>query len=1152
MPRRDTIRQLLAAYTALAVALQPCLVFALPTGGNVAAGSAAITSSGSQTTVTQNSPRAVLDWTGFNTASGETVRFLQPSSSAIALNRISGGATSFNGALLANGNVWLMNPNGMVFGRGSMINVGGLLATTSNIANSDFMNGNYRFTPGNDPNASITNNGSITVSNGGLFAFVAPNVFNSGSIIAQMGQAILASGDSFTIDLYGDGLVNLQTSDAVISQQKGNAGLIKADGGKITLTIATGNHVLDSAINMDGLIEADSLNGKTGSVNLTGATTTSMSGTISAKGGEVETSGENLSVSGTVTAKDWLLDPNNVIIQASGADAHVTGNPFFTTTNDSAIVTTGSIETALDNGTSVTVQTGSLGTNAQAGDIEVASNITKNAGNDASLTLEAYRNMTIDTGVQISSTHNKLNVTLDADHNNNHSGSIYMASDSGITSNGGDIVRGGGSNPLTTSAYGNRAPGDTSEAFNTVYGNGIDLEGATLNAGGGNISLRGTSWNDPSTTSYYYGLLLENNSVLQTSGTSAITVTGTAPDGPQNNEGIYVQGATLQTTAGAIVLTGIGGNDQITSTGLDVEGAAIQTTSGDIQLTGTGGSGSYGLSDGVYLSGDWSPNAPLTIETQSGNITVNGTGGTGGTGNVGMWMDGGATVAATEGGNVAINGIGGNGSGSSDPRRSGLGVTMMNDGFAGGAEAIVRVHDGNLSISGTGSGGGTHSDGIFLDGLAVIDSTGAGSITLSGHRPNGSKGMLVTDENSEGPNTIGSSSTHGDITLIADSIDASALGGITTTGNVTFQPYSAATTVGVGSGTGTLAITDALLADTTFGGTLTIGASNSGDMDIHSGSAILNQGNVTFLSGGDIALDSSLAKTAGNDASLAFEAYRNITINPGALISSTSHKLNVTLDADAQSNNSGAIYMDTGSGISSNGGDITLGGGTNPLTGSAVGNSVNNAGITLNIAALDAAGGNISLIGTGWTGAGDDGIDLYASTLRTTAGDVTLHGSGYNYGILAEAYGGTSSLIQTTSGAISITGTCISGWCYGIDTIGNYDGVHFATIRTDSGTITMNGTAGTGHDQEFGILIDGDSIIEATGTGNLAINGIGGNGLAGGSLGSGNFGVFITLDGGTETSMLRASWQPASPAQPRCGSTPPSSQLRPPESPCGA
>ncbi len=504
----------------------PMACLALPVGGQVVGGQAGIIAGSNQVTINQSSQRAVIDWSSFNVGSDESVRFNQPSASSIALNRIHDSNPSrIDGQLTANGQVWLINPNGVMFGKGASVNVGGLVATTANIDNDKFMAGDNNFNHPGNGNATVENDGQITIAQAGLAAFVAPSVVNQGTITAKLGKVTLASGDTFSLDLYGDGLLTVQASPAIQKQLVQNSGTITADGGTVTLTAAAANTVVNSLINMDGIISVDSVEGQTGTVSLTSADRTDMSGQIEAEGGSVETSGKTLNVTGTVIAKDWLLDPNNIIIQAAGSDTHVSGNPNFVSTNDSAIVTTGSIDTALNNGVSVTITTGSGGTNSQAGDIEVASNISKTAGGDASLTLQAFRNITVDTGVAITSTSGKLNVTLDADHTAIGSGSIYLASGSSITSNGGNIVLGGGANPLTTAAVGDGAAGPN-DAWGqvSVYDDGIYLDHATLNAGGGNISLTGTQWSDPSSNAA--GVLL-HYATLQTNGNGTLTITGT-------------------------------------------------------------------------------------------------------------------------------------------------------------------------------------------------------------------------------------------------------------------------------------------------------------------------------------------------------------------------------------------------------------------------------------------------------------------------------------------------------------------------------------------------------------------------------------------------------------------------------------------------
>ena len=131
----------------------------LPTGGQIVSGSAHIHQSGSQMQIQQGSQKAIIDWSSFNIGKDAAVTFQQPDTSAIALNRVTAGdASHIHGQLNANGQVWLINPNGIVFGQGSQVDVGGLVASTMNITNADFENGHYSFTR-NGATGSITNLG---------------------------------------------------------------------------------------------------------------------------------------------------------------------------------------------------------------------------------------------------------------------------------------------------------------------------------------------------------------------------------------------------------------------------------------------------------------------------------------------------------------------------------------------------------------------------------------------------------------------------------------------------------------------------------------------------------------------------------------------------------------------------------------------------------------------------------------------------------------------------------------------------------------------------------------------------------------------------------------------------------------------------------
>jgi filamentous hemagglutinin family protein len=269
---RDISKRGMAVMLSVALALQPVFAYANPQGGVVSAGQATISESGKKLVVNQASDKAVIDWRGFDIAPGETTQFTQPSSSSIALNRVNSNSPStINGNLTANGNIVILNQNGVMFGAGAKVDVNGLIATTADIGNGAFMNSTGKLAfdkAGNNPDAAIVNNGIITAADAGLVGFVAPNVINNGIIVAKLGKIQLASGDTATVDMYGDHLMEVAVSDNVKSQLVANSGLIEADGGKVALTAAAGQNIINSLITNNGVLRAQSVSQKNGEITI--------------------------------------------------------------------------------------------------------------------------------------------------------------------------------------------------------------------------------------------------------------------------------------------------------------------------------------------------------------------------------------------------------------------------------------------------------------------------------------------------------------------------------------------------------------------------------------------------------------------------------------------------------------------------------------------------------------------------------------------------------------------------------------------------------------------------------------------------------------------------------------------------------------------
>ncbi|MBT5472138.1 MAG: filamentous hemagglutinin N-terminal domain-containing protein, partial [Nitrospina sp.] len=325
---RNSWRKHIVCIFAAWVALFPAFAFALPTDPTVQAGSVAFDQVDPNTlNVIQSTNKAIIDWQTFNIQANEATHFQMPSTDSFNLSRVTGGVGSeIFGTLTSNGNLMLLNPNGILFGANSKIDVGGLVATTSNISNSDFMAGNYQFNIPSSLNRTVINRGIINVAQGGLLAFVAPGVENSGIINAQLGQVSLASGKTFTLDLYGDKLVSLGVDSKILNQVIGpdgqpvsslikNGGSIFANGGTVFLEVNAARDVVDQVINMDGLIEAKSAVQENGEIVLYGGDEglVNVTGTLDASGKEAGQTGGEVQVLG-----EWVALLENAFIDVSG------------------------------------------------------------------------------------------------------------------------------------------------------------------------------------------------------------------------------------------------------------------------------------------------------------------------------------------------------------------------------------------------------------------------------------------------------------------------------------------------------------------------------------------------------------------------------------------------------------------------------------------------------------------------------------------------------------------------------------------------------------------------------------------------------------------------------------------------------------------
>jgi filamentous hemagglutinin family protein len=1069
----------------------------LPQGAQVTQGGVSVSQSGSQMAITQTTPKAVVNWQSFDIGQNAKVNVLQPNSQSVLLNRVlSDNPTQILGQLQANGQVVLVNPKGIVVGSDGSVNASAFTASSLNISDADFMAGVSRYVRG-DATGSVINKGMITSAPGGYVALLGPTVQNEGRIVSPQGAVVLGAGDvavlpqALTESLYmpvgRTGKIKLELTPATVNAWVKNekSGVIVTEGGQVYMQAAAVHSAMASVLQsgsintsaaqagevhlladggrivVDGQIKANSsaTNAKGGSILIgrdvdTGvlAASTDVSGaTLESHKGFVETSGQHLVVDGIqVKAGEWLLDPTDITIGAAATSGiassgtnPITQNPNTSGATASTISAT-TLASTLSGGTSVVVRTTNTGGTGN-GDITVASNIAVTGAADATLTLQAERDIVVNAGVSIARTgSNKLNVVFNSDLDGNGAGAIVMNTGSAITSNGGNISLGGGSN------------GDASNYARgySTRSNGLELISNTINAGGGNISING--FGGSSSTASGRGVVM-TNSTISTTGSGAVSVIGIGRD-----------------STNVPASFSLGHNNGVLLDGGSVKGGS----SGSTWIWGKGGAGASAYNYGISITNS------ATVTSTGGNVTLQGTGG--GTGssdrNVGVQISQSAQVTSN-GGNVNVEGTGGNTTGGLN-----AGVAVVDGG------KITVSGTRNLTVTATGGGNSSTSGGDNMGLWMAGSGTGAPLIeSASGNISiNGAAGGATTSGGRNGVSLTGSSkinSTAGQVTLSTDSInlaDSSLVSANTTSGTVTVRNRTAGALINVGgtaadawvSVPNTLAVSQAEMGkisaattvigrnDATGSGNLTVtGPVNMGTMGNPNG-------NLTLISGASMAVNESITKTAGVDATVTMRANEDITLTNNKTISATSGKLNVVVNSDADANSSGAIRFNGGSSISSNGGSIKLGGGFN-ASGYAVGNSTFANGILLDGASLLSAGGDISLMGRSSAGNNNDGDFASAGVrLRDTAQAID---------------------INSGSGTILMDGVSQSTY-----TGGNAHGVHIGgygvrtTVQSSSSAanaIDIKGVGAANSSNVAGVFINSTASVLSTGTGGIAISG---------------------------------------------------------------
>jgi filamentous hemagglutinin family protein len=618
--------------------LFPLSSIAAPVGGQVNSGNASINQSGSITTINQTSQHANIDWNSFNVGKDETVNFVQPNRNSSTLNQIhDANPSNILGAINANGRVFLSNPNGFIFGANSVVNVGSLFATTSqidNLSDTDLQ----LFSGGQ---GSIINQGTINTESGGYIGFFAPTIENPGTLNSPEGNVTLSNANSGLLYLPNSAGIGftIDSLDSLNPIGIENTGTIKASGGQVLLSSAAIDTALRSAINNQGIVDVSAihqdggdirilatagsidqggilnansvLNGDGGNIIMIAEKDMIHSGSSSARGGDesgdggfVETSGfRALNLNSLVDTRalngnwgTWLIDPTtlnigdgNASYESNDIDTALSTNGFLEymadTINVTGIILTSSVGTlkitATDLNINASIDTSSLNINSSKINLAADANLTVSGG------------MTfLDNSSLITSGTSVLTVT--------GTGALLL---NGVTISGAD-----GDDSLTIATQNGkidlRQMKMTSDGLLDRFIITRNLD-ATPNANNENISISGNIYANTFTidnieTTKDQNLFLTDNTTIESGAINFINskITG-------SNNDLSLEGKST------VVLDNVDGIASLTVVTPDL------TLTGDISTQGTG----------IILSGDIiklnKPNDTLRITTyNAGNLTL--------------------------------------------------------------------------------------------------------------------------------------------------------------------------------------------------------------------------------------------------------------------------------------------------------------------------------------------------------------------------------------------------------------------------------------------------------------------------------------------------------------------------------------------------
>jgi filamentous hemagglutinin family protein len=1042
--RSFRISQLLACV--FTVCLGGVSAHANPIDGVVSDGQATITTNGTTLNINQSSDRAVIDWRSFNIDPGETTAFHQPSSSSITLNRInSADPSQILGTLTANGHVILINPNGVFFGKGSRVDVGGLTATTANIRNNDFMSSHMNFDqPGRD-DASIVNEGSITVHDGGLVNLAGPNVENHGVITATLGKINMASGEKFTIDMANDGLIKVAVDkDSLPGQAIANTGTLSANGGQINMTAAAARDIVDSLISNTGVIEAKTIGDHKGSVTLSaegsnavarnittnkkikqGQSATVNSGTIDVSGLNAGESGGNISL---LADNVWVEGGSKINASGAGGGGTVKiGGDFhgegITPTASATYVAKNTSITAdaIDQGDGGDVTIWADGSTDFYGDISAKGGAQSGNGGFVEVSGKDYLNY-----------RGAVNTLA----GNGEAGMLLLdPANLSILAGSGDA---GGDGSATFK--GNATVGTVIgvDALSTIYESELEgiasatnialtaTSGITIaSLSDGNLNLAQTSGKTVTFSAGASGIVMANTSDTITTAGGALTFTTVATGGAITLGHLTTNGGNIAvTTTGASSIGNIStanGSANVNATnGVTINNASIG--SGGLTITSTAASTVNGVISGVGGGLVKSGNGSLTLmstNTYTGGSTLNA----------------GAVILNTNGslstGTVTMQGAKLQGNGSALTIGAKLAIkadtTIQGSSDLTFTNQVVNVTTGHtLTVNNTGT---TTFSNVISDGGASA-ALGLSVVTGATVALNGANTFVGAIGSNGGTFIIGNDSAFG-------------VGGLMTLRNVTL----------CGNGNHTISNPGTITSSVTFDGTSDL--TFTGAMGQSTSQTLTNSG-TGLVTLGDISLSGS-----ATSRNMTFTGTGNFLVN-GVISNGASAASTIAM---------------TGSGILTLTGANTYGGNTVVSSGMIrLGNDSALGGGTLMIS-------NAAIEGNGVSHTLTNAVTMSGNTTISGASDIALNGA------FALSNSAASNVLTISASGTTTLGGIVSNG--GSSTAG-------AIVQSGTGTLVLRGTnafAG-GVIATSGIIQAGND--SAFGTGTIALNGgtLQGDGIA--------------------------------------------------------